>query len=211
LDIQWFDELSSTHQYMVDGLKKGLFSAPLAIGTDRQISGIGSRGSHWFGGEGNLFLSFCVEEKHLPEDLPMASISIYFSALVKDILERKGSKVWLKWPNDFYLDNKKIGGMIATKIAQNIVCSFGLNLLSSPPEFGVLDIKITPFEVVKPFLELVEKKILWKDAFSKYKIEFSLNKKFSFHLDGKLVSLADAVLCDDGSIELQNKKVYSLR
>lgn len=196
---------------MVDGLKKGLFSAPIAIGADRQIRGIGSRGNLWLGGEGNLFFSFCVEEKHLPEDLPIASISIYFSVLVKDVLERKGSKIWLKWPNDFYLDDKKIGGMISTKIAQNIVCSFGLNLVSNPSEFGILDIKISSFEVARLFLELVEKKILWKDAFSKYKIEFSLNKKFSFHLDGKLVSLADAVLCDDGSIELENKKVYSLR
>ena len=103
LAISWFDELPSTHQHLIDGLKLGTFEAPLGIGVDRQTNGVGSRGNSWIGGEGNLFFSFCVEEKHLPKDLPLASISIYFSALVKEILANQGSMVWLKWPNDFYL------------------------------------------------------------------------------------------------------------
>ena len=211
LAISWFDELPSTHQYLIDGLKLGTFEAPLGIGADRQTDGIGSRGNRWIGGEGNLFFSFCVEEKHLPKDLPLASISIYFSALVKEVLVKKGSMVWLKWPNDFYLGDKKIGGMITTKIGINIVGSIGLNLSTSPQEYDILDIQIKPQEVATQLLKMIEKKISWKKVFSKYKIEFAHNRKFSFHLDGKLVSLADAILCDDGSLELENKKVYSLR
>ena len=211
LAISWFDELPSTHQHLIDGLKLGTFEAPLGIGVDRQTNGVGSRGNSWIGGEGNLFFSFCVEEKHLPKDLPLASISIYFSALVKEILANQGSMVWLKWPNDFYLGDKKIGGMITTKIGTNIIGSIGLNLCSSPQEFSVLDIKIEPKEIASLIMLVLEKKISWKKVFSKYKIEFCNNEKFSFHLDGKLVSLADAILCDDGSLELENKKVYSLR
>ena len=211
LVIYWFDELGSTHQYMIDGLKSKTLVPPLGIGATNQISGIGSRGNIWLGGAGNLFFSFCVEEKQLPDDLPLASISIYFSSLMKSVLERRGSKIWLKWPNDFYLDTKKIGGMITTKIGTYIVGSIGLNLLSNPENFDVLDIKIAPKELADLFLQMVEEKNSWKNVFSKYKIEFQNNRNFSFHLEGKLVSLADAVLCDDGSIELENKKVYSLR
>ncbi|MBV5278385.1 MAG: biotin--[acetyl-CoA-carboxylase] ligase [Campylobacteraceae bacterium] len=209
--INWFNELGSTHQYLVDGLKSGTLRAPLGIGTYKQTNGIGSRGNIWIEGEGNLFFSFCVEEKHLPDDLPLASISIYFAFLMKHILEKEGSAVWLKWPNDFYLDDKKIGGMMTTKIGTNIIGSVGLNLCTSPVGFGVLDIKIMPKVVANLFSESVEKKISWKNVFSKYKIEFQNNRSFSFHLDGKSVSLSDAILCDDGSIELENKKVYSLR
>jgi BirA family biotin operon repressor/biotin-[acetyl-CoA-carboxylase] ligase len=209
--IDWREEIPSTHQYVIEGLKSGTLCAPYAIGADIQTQGIGSRGNCWIGEKGNLFFSVCVEEKHLPSDLPLASISIYFSALTKQILEEKGSKVWLKWPNDFYLEEKKVGGMITTKIGSHIVGSIGLNLVCAPLEFGVLDIHITPKAIALLLVEAIEKKMTWKKVFSKYKIEFYKNEAFTFHLDGKVVSLRDAVLNDDGSIVLENKKVYSLR
>jgi len=209
--IQWFERIDSTHRYLISKLREGTLLAPYAIGAVEQTDGIGSRGNAWQGGKGNFFFSFCVEEKQLPEDLPLASVSIYFSSLVKHILEEQGSHVWLKWPNDFYRSEKKIGGLITTKIAGTIVGSIGLNISYAPENFDVLDIDIAPQILAERLMQEVEKKISWKKVFSKYKIEFDKNRKFSFHLDGKLVSLNDAVLCDDGSIELENKKVYSLR
>lgn len=209
--IYWFDTLDSTHQYLLSSLREGTLLAPCAIGATKQTNGIGSRGNSWIGEIGNFFFSFCVEEKQLPPDLPLASSSIYFSALMKQVLEEKGSQVWLKWPNDFYCDTKKVGGMITTKTGANIVCSLGLNSSISPKDFGTLDIIVTPNALANDLIQKVEENISWKKVFSKYKIEFDLNRNFSFHLDGKLVSLRDAILCDDGSIELENKKVYSLR
>lgn len=211
LVIHWFDSLESTHQYLIEKLRDGTLLAPCAVGATIQTNGIGSRGNSWIGEAGNLFFSFCVEEKQLPPDLPLASVSIYFSALMKQILEEKGSQVWLKWPNDFYLIDKKIGGMITTKIGSVIVGSIGLNNGTAPESFGTLDIIVTPNALAEHLILKVEEKISWKKVFSKYKIEFDQNRNFSFHLDGKLVSLRDAILCDDGSIELENKKVYSLR
>ena len=209
--IHWFDELPSTHRYLIEALREGTLLAPYGIGASIQTDGVGSRGNQWIGEEGNLFFSFCVEEKHLPLDLPLASVSIYFASLMKDVLDERGSKTWLKWPNDFYRDDKKIGGMITTKIGSTIVGSIGVNIRCAPENFGVLDINIEPYHLAQLLIQKVEQKISWKKVFSKYKIEFDKNRNFSFHLDGKLVSLADAVLCDDGSIELENKKVYSLR
>lgn len=211
LVIDWFDSLDSTHQYLIAKLRDGTLLAPYGIGATTQTNGVGSRGNLWIGEAGNLFFSFCVEEKQLPHDLPLASVSIYFSALMKEILEERGSGVWLKWPNDFYCDAQKVGGMITTKIGATIVGSIGLNCSSAPENFGVLDIIVAPKTLAEDLVTKVEEKISWKKVFSKYKIEFDQNRNFSFHLDGKLVSLRDAILCDDGSIELENKKVYSLR
>lgn len=209
--IDWRKSIPSTHQYVSDLLRSNSIVPPYALGCDEQPNGIGSRGNGWIGKRGNLFFSFCVEEKHLPEDLPLASISIYFSALLKHVLEAKGSKVWLKWPNDFYLDEQKIGGIITTKINTSIIGSIGLNLLHSPEEFGVLDIKIKPKELALLFLKVLEEKRVWKKVFSKYQLEFDKNGPYAFHLDGKVVSLRDAILNNDGSITIENKKVYSLR
>ena len=211
MEINWFKHLPSTHKYLIDNIKNNSIIAPLAIGVDIQSDGVGSRGNTWEGDEGNLYFSFCVKEKHLPKDLKLESTSIYFSYILKEVLSELGSQTWIKWPNDFYLDNAKVGGVITTKIKDTIIGSMGLNILHAPEPFAVLDIDILPQNLVKLFLEKLEKNISWKNVFSKYKIEFKNSLGFTFHLGGKKVALGDAILCEDGSIEVDNKKVYSLR
>ena len=211
METLWFKHLPSTHKYLIQKIKDNTLFAPCAIGVDFQSDGVGSRGNIWLGDEGNLYFSFCVEEKHLPKDLKLESISIYFSYLLKEVLYELGSKTWIKWPNDFYLNNNKIGGVITTKIRATIIGSIGLNILHAPEQFATLDIQITPQKLTRLFLEKLSEKISWKNVFSKYKIEFQNSLGFTFHLDGKKVALDDAILLDDGSIEVENRRVYSLR
>ncbi len=211
LEIHWFSEIDSTHKYLVSKIKEGEITVPTLVGADFQTDGVGSRGNSWKGLKGNLFFSFCVKEKHLPKDLHLASTSIYFAWLMKEVISSKGSKTWIKWPNDFYLKNRKIGGVITTKIGQDIICSMGMNIVEAPDDFGVLDINIKPKKLVEDFLEIMKKNFSWKKVFSKYKIEFQNNRSYSFHVGGKIKSLADAKLCEDGSIELEKRRVYSLR
>jgi len=211
LVVNWFKTIDSTHKYLINEIKKGNITEPTLIGADFQTDGVGSRGNSWEGKYGNLFCSFCVKEKHLPKDLQLASISIYFSWLLKEVLCSYGSKIWIKWPNDFYLKKRKIGGVITTKIADNIIGSIGLNIAEAPPEFDVLDIHVESKIIVKDFLRTLEKNISWKQVFSKYKIEFQNSKDFSFHVGNEIKSLKDASLCDDGSIKIDKRRVYSLR
>lgn len=211
MEVNWFKHLPSTHNYLIENIKNSTILPPYALGVDFQSDGIGSRDSSWKGDEGNLFFSFCVEVKHLPKDLKLESISIYFSYILKEVLYELGSKIWIKWPNDFYIENKKVGGVMTTKIKNTIIGSIGLNILHAPESYAVLDIDILPQKLVKLFLQKLEDKISWKDVFSKYKIEFKNSLSFTFHLDGKKIALGDAKLCEDGSIEVDKKKVYSLR
>ena len=211
MEILWFKHLPSTHKYLIENIKNSTISPPLAVGVDFQSDGVGSRGNSWLGYEGNLYLSFCMKERYLPKDLKLESISIYFSYLFKEVLCELGSKTWIKWPNDFYLNNNKIGGVITTKIGDTIIGSIGLNILQAPEQFATLDLQIAPQELSQLFLEKLSKKISWKNVFSKYRIEFQNSLGFTFHLDGKKRSLADAKLLEDGSIEIENRRIYSLR
>ena len=211
MEIRWFKHLPSTHKYLIEAIKSEDIVPPLAVGCDFQSDGVGSRGNEWIGKEGNLFFSFCVKEKHLPKDLLLESTSIYFSWILKEVLEELGSMTWIKWPNDFYLEKRKIGGVITTKIKDTIIGSIGLNIACAPESFGTLDIVVSPKKLVEEFTIKLEKNISWKKVFSKYKIEFQNSLGFAFHLDGEKISLQDAKLCEDGSIEVKNKRVYSLR
>ncbi len=134
------NEVNSTHTYLKEYIQTNGYVEPLCIVTDYQTNGIGSRGNSWTGKKGNLFFSFVISIDELPEDLPIQTISIYVSYILKSILKNLGSNVWIKWPNDFYINNKKIGGTI-TNMSKNLVyCGIGLNLLEVEEDFGKLDI-----------------------------------------------------------------------
>jgi BirA family biotin operon repressor/biotin-[acetyl-CoA-carboxylase] ligase len=211
LQIIWCDSVDSTQKYLTRELKNNKLFAPVAVVADVQTEGIGSRGNKWESQEGNLFCSFCIPCAQLPHDLKIESASIYFSYLLKETLAQMGSKVWIKWPNDFYIENKKAGGMITSLFGDVIVCGVGLNLKNSPQSFCTLDIIVSKKELLSRYFANLEKKVLWKQVFSKYKLEFYKNKSFFTHLNNNRISLEAASLCEDGSLEINGERIYSLR
>ncbi|MDL0101370.1 biotin--[acetyl-CoA-carboxylase] ligase [Campylobacter felis] len=211
MQIICIEKIASTQLFLCEQIRKDEIRQNTAIYALEQTSGVGSRDNAWISSRGNLHLSFCVREEDLPSDLPLASVSIYFAYLLKDLLAQKGSQIWLKWSNDLYLGDKKVGGVMSHKIGEFVVCGMGLNLKFAPQNATFCDIEIEIKELVEEFIKVLEKKFLWKQIFSKYMLEFEKSKKFSVHYEGRLYTLKDALLYEDGSILLANKRVYSLR
>jgi len=211
VQILWFDELGSTQTYLKEQLKSGELSSPVAVVASKQTEGIGSRGNSWIGLDGNLFFSFAIDRKELPNDLSLESSSIYFSYILKECLEEESSGLWLKWPNDFYIENSKIGGTITFLKDDDLICGIGLNLVKSPEGFEHLDIKINKKDLLNKFFKKMKNKPSWKQIFSKYKIEFALSKKYCTHYKDNAVSLENASLNEDGSLNVNGQRIYSLR
>ncbi|QOY52789.1 biotin--[acetyl-CoA-carboxylase] ligase [Candidatus Sulfurimonas baltica] len=211
MQILSLDSVDSTQNYLKELVKQNKVTPPLAVVAKTQTNGIGSRENTWSGMDGNLFLSFAIPLSNLPKDLKLESASIYFAYLLKDSLSESNSKVWLKWPNDFYIGNKKIGGMITHVVEKTLVCGVGLNIENSPENFAKLDIKISIDELLNKYFESVEKNVLWKQVFSKYELEFHKNKNFFTHKNNLKISLKDVVLQSDGSIISDGERIYSLR
>lgn len=211
MEILFLNSVESTHTYLKDYIKENGYSSPIAVVTNNQTNGIGSRDNKWNGTSNNLFFSFVIDRKLLPDDLPIQSYSIYFSFILKDLLNKLESHVWLKWPNDFYLIDKKIGGTI-TNISNTLVyCGIGLNKNYIDDDYGYLDIKINDKDLLLSYFKQIEKKPTWKRIFSKYTLEFENSKQYKTTIENKKVSLKNANLNDDGSITINNKKVFSLR
>ena len=211
MEIVCVEKLDSTHLFLCEKIRKGEADKNFAIYALEQTNGVGSKDNIWQSSKGNLHLSFCMKQDDLPQDLPLASVSIYFAYLLKEILESKGSQIWLKWPNDLYIKDLKVGGIISAKIKDFIIGGIGLNLKFAPKNATLLDIKISLKDLVEEFLEILEQKKSWKNIFRKYMLEFEKSKKFSVCHEGKKISLENALLYEDGSILLENKRVYSLR
>jgi len=211
LDIHYFDTLPSTQTYLVEAIQKKRLSPPVAVLAYEQHAGVGSRDNAWSGGEGNFFASVAIKVSDLPDDLSLSSASIYFSFIMKQTLLELGENIWLKWPNDFYKNDEKIGGTITKKVNDTLVCGIGINLKKSQNGYSALQSDISPKILLEKYLFVLEKFPKWKQVFSEYEIEFELSRRFSVHIENYQKSLGDALLCDDGSLIIGGKKVYSLR
>ena len=211
MEIQSFSQLASTQKYLVQQLKDNTLHAPIAIIASEQNAGVGSRDNEWSGGEGNFFTSLAIDLEDLPEDLALNSASIYFSYIMKQVLLELGENIWLKWPNDFYKNDEKIGGTITQKVNNTLVCGIGINLKKSQNGYSALQSDICPKILLEKYLSRLEKFPKWKQIFSEFEVEFELSRKFSVHIESYQTSLGDAQLCNDGSLIIGGKKVYSLR
>ena len=115
--IQRFDSLASTNQYceLLNLGEVGEFSVIVA---HSQTAGIGQRGNHWEAAPGeNLTLSIVLK----PTFLPVAdqyqltkAVSLAVTDWLIPLVPQGGSRVRIKWPNDIYVDDKKICGMLIT-------------------------------------------------------------------------------------------------
>jgi BirA family biotin operon repressor/biotin-[acetyl-CoA-carboxylase] ligase len=211
LEIILFDTLPSTQTYLIEKLEKQELKAPVAVLTYEQSSGVGSRDNSWSGGKGNFFASVAVEISKLPEDLSLSSASIYFSYIMKQTLMKLGEDIWLKWPNDFYYDDHKVGGTITQKVKHVLVCGIGINLKNSQNGYKALQSDISPQKLLNNYLMALEEFPKWKHIFSEYEVEFELSRRFSVHIENYQKSLKDANLREDGSLLIDGKKVFSLR
>lgn len=211
MDILYFDELESTQTYLLEQLNAKRVATPIAVMAKQQTKGIGSRDNQWEGGKGNLFFSIAIDLDDLPNDLPLSSASIYFSFIMKEVLKDFSDEIWLKWPNDLYKNEDKIGGTITKKTDTILVCGMGINLQKNENGFKALNLNIEPTKLLEVYLLRLETYPSWKQVFSEYRIEFQRSKHFFTHIEGQYISLENAILWEDGSLIIDNKRVYNLR
>jgi len=102
-----------------------------------QTAGVGRRGSLWQSPPaGNLYLSYCVHSDRPLTELSLWSLGV--TVAVADALERELSlECKIKWPNDLYLQGKKVGGVLLETVNLPsddvaVVIGVGLNVASHP-------------------------------------------------------------------------------
>jgi len=211
IQILQIDEVNSTQQYLTDLIRSNKLQTSSLILTKKQLSGIGSRNNSWETNQGDLIFSLALEKNRLPEDLPLQSASIYFAQIMlQSLKEFTNSDIFVKWPNDIYLDKKKVGGIITSLIKNYLIVGIGINL-TEKNNFGFIQVESQNIDIVRKFVYNLEKKPTWKDIFQKYSQSFWKTQNFTATINNKKTDLKDAKLNFDGSILLNEEKIYSLR
>lgn len=131
-NIIYLPTCHSTNDYCNDLIKKGDISEGTLAYTDFQTSGRGQRGNVWESNRGeNVMASLILKPVFLPTS-EQFGLNIAFSLATYETLQPiLGDKFKIKWPNDLYFSENKLGGILIENTLQ------GTTLKSSVIGFGI--------------------------------------------------------------------------
>ena len=149
----YFDQIESTHLYARNYAH--LYDGSYAFVANYQSNGIG-KGQHvWLSPKGNLYVSFL---------LPLLNDATFISLLTACAIHQTIStlcakkNVKLHWPNDIYVDNKKVCGILLEVVDKNkLIISFGINTTTIPVELLNMAEKVEGIRNEDLLSEIIEK------------------------------------------------------
>ena len=108
--LLWLDSIDSTNSEALRRLPE--LPGGTVLAAREQTAGRGQRGNTWFTEPGKN-LTFSIVLKDLPISAPDAPRLNYLTSVaVASYLESRGVKADIKWPNDIYVEGRKICGML---------------------------------------------------------------------------------------------------
>lgn len=125
--------VDSTNNYAAKLIKEGVVSSGAVIMADVQTAGKGQRGSIWDAKPGeNLLLSVVL--RHVNMSVNEQFVLNQLTALaIKDLLGKFGISSSVKWPNDVFVREEKIAGIliessISGSLIKDVIIGIGLNV-----------------------------------------------------------------------------------
>jgi len=130
-----FDTLTSTNEYALNLLAKNKPSEGTVISTDYQSAGRGQYGSRW-DSEGGKAITLSVIFRPVFLNISQQfDLNIVVALAVYEVIRKNAPDVDLhvKWPNDIYIGDKKLGGILIQNAISNrkitsSVVGIGLNI-----------------------------------------------------------------------------------
>ena len=190
-EIFRFPSVSSTNDVAISLIKKEKKNLG-CVYAETQTKGRGTHGKKWISYKGNLFISIFF---HLKENYPpFNEFSVISPLIVSETIKHfcKDKTVSLKFPNDVFLNGKKICGILQETITFNkkkfLIIGIGMNVVSNPKIIDLYEATNILFETkkkinIKTIIDLI---IISYEKFFKvlnlYKYENYKNKAESMSL-----------------------------
>lgn len=142
--LDYFESLASTNTWALNNLAPPAnenpprtISLPRLVLTGRQTAGRGRGSNAWWSPEGGLTFSLVVDVSQIQIPLEQQPLIALATGLaVCETLEKylPEYNLQLKWPNDVFLQNKKVSGILVETAANQpglVVIGVGVNLNNS--------------------------------------------------------------------------------
>lgn len=143
LDIYIFEDVKSTNTTASEIARNALVHPTLVV-ANTQSAGRGRAGRSWYSpADKNIYMSILIR----PENRPVYPelVTLYTAVCVIDALiylvKDAQDYLWIKWPNDIYWEDKKLGGILTEcvycgKSPEYFVIGIGLNVNSQKKEIS---------------------------------------------------------------------------
>lgn len=124
-----FESLPSTNDYLKEHFQQ--LDHLTCCEVKHQTKGKGRLGRIWEDDQTQALFSILLKEGLYPSLL--SQIPFYTARIVHQILSKKVEKVTIKWPNDLYIKDKKVAGILIESIIeanqiQAIIVGIGINV-----------------------------------------------------------------------------------
>ncbi|MEY5132556.1 MAG: hypothetical protein RLZZ198_560 [Bacteroidota bacterium] len=127
------NSVDSTNNYVANLLKDGIIENGAVVMADFQTNGRGQRSNVWHSDPG---MNFCASFVYLPANLALndlITINWWVSLSVIDLLNKFSVKACIKWPNDIFVEDLKVGGLLIETVNQgtqvkSIIIGVGINV-----------------------------------------------------------------------------------
>lgn len=209
-----FSRIDSTNAEARRQLAAG-FRGNAVLCADAQTAGRGRLGRQFYSPDGSgLYVSFLTELRGAPKDVLTLTCAASV-AVMRAIRSVTGLQVQIKWVNDLYFQDKKVGGILCECVPtpdepqrRFLIIGIGINLYSTdfPAELeqvaGALEANETEKETLLlailrelvPFTEHPEDKSYWEDY---RKHSCVLGKEIVYLQNGKVLGQGTAVALDE--------------
>jgi BirA family biotin operon repressor/biotin-[acetyl-CoA-carboxylase] ligase len=147
------NECKSSQLQLIDYCSDIKEFEPILISVEKQTEGIGRSNNTWHHFDNSFACSFTLKAN---EVLTLSSLEI--GVLIhKFLLNKFNVKTTLKWPNDIFYQDKKLGGIIIYNNSNFLICGVGLNFKANEEsdfEYSSLDLNADE-ELYKEFYNFV--------------------------------------------------------
>jgi BirA family biotin operon repressor/biotin-[acetyl-CoA-carboxylase] ligase len=132
-NILYFPELVSTNEFAMDMLSKTNPPEGTCVLTDYQSGGRGQIGRFWYSTAGNNLLISYIFYPAFLSVRDQFYLNIVSGLAVYDVVTLFCSDVSIKWPNDIYIKDKKVAGILVQNVLRGhaikaTVIGIGLNV-----------------------------------------------------------------------------------
>ena len=118
--------IRSTNLYAREHLWE--LNPPVAIFSSYQTGGMGTKGRVFHSPPGGLYMTYV-------DGIESPFISMLVPLGITEALDRLGVKTRIQWPNDIYLDGKKLGGVLIEKVEGLYLIGVGINCNTALADF----------------------------------------------------------------------------
>jgi BirA family biotin operon repressor/biotin-[acetyl-CoA-carboxylase] ligase len=136
--IDFHPQIPSTNTCALQWAEQGALATPLLVLTQQQTQGRGRGQNRWWSAPGSLTFSLLIDLLDLPTER-VTQLSLTAGLAICRTVERYAptSDVAIKWPNDVYLEGRKLAGVLIELPARRplrAVIGVGINANNSLAE-----------------------------------------------------------------------------